>query len=85
MLRARVWILPRSIRPSRLAGSRDCPVRVKSESGNTSELERFIAREMRADWGNTGPKLYADLRALNRSGASETAFLEQHEGVLGTP
>ena len=43
------------------------------------------AREMRADWGETGPKLYADLRALNLSGTSEPAFLEQHEGVVGAP
>ena len=40
---------------------------------------------MRADWGETGPKLYADLRALDPRGGSETAFLEQHEGVVGAP
>lgn len=40
---------------------------------------------MRADWGKTGPKLYADWRALHPLGGSETAILEQHEGVLGTP
>jgi hypothetical protein len=40
---------------------------------------------MRADWGETGPKLYADWRAPNPRCGSETAILEQHEGVLGTP
>lgn len=40
---------------------------------------------MRADWGRTGPKLYADLRAPNPRGGSEAAFVEQHEGVLRTP
>lgn len=40
------------------------------------------AREMRADWIETGPKLDADLRALNPRGGSKTAILEQHEGVL---
>lgn len=43
------------------------------------------AREMRADWGKTGPKLYADWRALYPCGGSKTAFLKQHEGVVGTP
>lgn len=42
------------------------------------------AREMRADWGETGPKLYANWRAISPRGVSETALLEQHEGVLGT-
>lgn len=46
---------------------------------------RTNAREMRADLGETGPKLYADWRALNPRGGSETAFLEQHEGVVRTP
>lgn len=40
---------------------------------------------MRADWGETGPELYADWRALDPRGESETPILEQHEGVLGTP
>jgi len=40
---------------------------------------------MREDWGKTGLKLYADLRALDLPGSSETAFLELHEGILGTP
>lgn len=44
-----------------------------------------IAREMRADWGETGPRPYADLRALDLSCASETAILEQHNGVIGAP
>jgi hypothetical protein len=43
------------------------------------------AREMRADWGETGPKLYANWRAPSPHGASETAILEQHEGVVGAP
>ncbi len=38
-----------------------------------------------ADWGETGLKLYADLRALNPSGTSEAAILEQHKGILGAP
>lgn len=46
---------------------------------------RFNAREMRADRGKTDPQLYADLRALDPSGALETAFLKQHEGVVGAP
>ena len=40
---------------------------------------------MLADQSNTGPKLYADLRARDPRGGSLTPILEQHEGVVGTP
>lgn len=55
-----------------LMGRRACPLGLN-------------AREMPADWGETGPKLYADWRARGPHAGSETAILEQHEGVVGTP
>lgn len=50
-----------------------------------SKQRRVIAREVRAHWGSTGLKMYADWRAPVLPGGSETAFVEQHEEVVGAP